>query len=174
MPGKQQKTGPNSPVRYPSRPVQPALKPILERFDFVKSSRFSAFFPSQHDPTKNRRKKMGQGCRHRQTPPPHLPGRPEKRVEEQPERHHQREIILPHASDSCCAIFCAASACSSQGQVSAFPPPPPAGISPDTPATAAPRRYPSPSLFSAAPCTLPPAAAAKTARTGKAAPAFPP
>ena len=36
----EQKTGPNSPVRYPSRPFTPALKPILERFDFVKFSRF--------------------------------------------------------------------------------------------------------------------------------------
>lgn len=62
---------------------------------------------------------MGQGCRHRQAPQPHLPGRPEKRVEEQPERRHQREIILPHANDSGCAI-CAASACSSQGRVSAL------------------------------------------------------
>ena len=34
----QQKTGPNSPVRYPSRPFKTVLKPILERFDFVKLS----------------------------------------------------------------------------------------------------------------------------------------
>jgi len=40
---KIEKNGPNSPVRYPSRPFQPALKPILERFDFVKSSGFSPF-----------------------------------------------------------------------------------------------------------------------------------
>ena len=29
----------NRAKRYPPRPFQPALKPILERFDFVKSSR---------------------------------------------------------------------------------------------------------------------------------------
>jgi hypothetical protein len=36
----QQKTGPNSPVQYHSPQIQQALKPILERFDFVKLSRF--------------------------------------------------------------------------------------------------------------------------------------
>ena len=39
--GKIGKTVPNIPAHYPSSPFKPALKPILERFDFVKSSGFS-------------------------------------------------------------------------------------------------------------------------------------
>ena len=41
------KNRPNSPVSYPSRPVQPALKPILESFDFVKFSGFRRLSPTQ-------------------------------------------------------------------------------------------------------------------------------
>jgi len=43
--------GPNSPVRYPPRSFQPALKPILERFDFVKFSGFSPVFHRSMGPT---------------------------------------------------------------------------------------------------------------------------
>ena len=39
----QRKTGPNIPVRYPSLAFSPALKSILERFDFVKLSGFSGW-----------------------------------------------------------------------------------------------------------------------------------
>ena len=39
--GKQQKSWPNSPVQHHSHIIQQALKPILERFDFVKLSGFS-------------------------------------------------------------------------------------------------------------------------------------
>ena len=38
---KSTKTGLNSPEQHHSRPFQQALKPILERFDFVKLSGFS-------------------------------------------------------------------------------------------------------------------------------------
>ena len=41
------KTGPNSPARYPLRPFPPALKPILERFVFVKLSGFRGWSPTQ-------------------------------------------------------------------------------------------------------------------------------
>ena len=41
---KQQKTGPNAPVQHHSDAIQQALKPILERFDFVKLIGFSPVF----------------------------------------------------------------------------------------------------------------------------------
>jgi hypothetical protein len=44
---KQQKSGPNSPAQHHSYTFQPALKPILERFDFVKLSRFNGWGTSR-------------------------------------------------------------------------------------------------------------------------------
>ena len=41
---KKANTGSNSPAYYPAAQIQPVLKPILERFDFVKLKGFSADF----------------------------------------------------------------------------------------------------------------------------------
>ena len=56
---KTSKTGPNSSACYPSRSFQPALKPILERFEFVKLSRFSPLVTIT--PANNHYKKKGKG-----------------------------------------------------------------------------------------------------------------
>ena len=57
--GKQQKSWPNSPVQHHSHIIQQALKPILERFDFVKSSRFSPVFAATMTRPKIRAKSGG-------------------------------------------------------------------------------------------------------------------
>ena len=138
----QQKTGANAPVQHHSDAIQQALKPILERFDFVK---FSGFSPDFAAPRKKRR-----SCRHRTDPPPKLPRRPKISSEKEPERRHQCQIIFPHVSDSCFAKISAASPRSSSLPASVFHPPPPVGIFPDTPTIPVHWRYP-PSAPPAAP-----------------------